>query len=752
MGSRRGRERTVSETRKTNCHFCGYLCAFLATVEDGRVTDLAPDPTRYPYDPAILRGCRRWRTNLSFLDDPDRVNHPLHRVGERGSGRWEQVSWDEALDDIATRLEGLVGQYGPQVLASMIGGPHATFWPLHRFMNLLGSPNNMGIGQICWNPRIWMDTLAFGWPIEADISAKTGCVFIWGTNPAQSDNSAFWHALLDISKGPVPLVVVDPRRTQTAAAADLWISPRPGTDGTLALSMVDVIIENDWYDHGFVERWCLGFEGLREHVSAYAPSCAAAVCEVPEERIVEAARLFSRSGPTVLISGRGIDQVGRNVVPTHRAFTILRAITGNVDRTGSCIIGSASDFIPEVDLEMSDRFPSAQRRAQLQRGITPLQSYEGVEGADALTGRFGRHLPKRYLDSAHPDLVLKAMLTGEPYPVRALIVEATNPLLTYADTHRVFEALSSLDVLVVLEYRITPTAMLADYVLPAAGAIERPVFQAHGGVANLGYGGPAAVRPYYERKTDYEILRGLALRMGQGEQWPDETLEDAFDRMLEPVGLTWETFCETGIYAGCESSRKQDQIDPRTGKPVGFATTTGKIELANEYLQTLGGEAYPTPKPLRDDLSPRLVEAARKRGGGRFDLITGARRQPYNASMFLDNPQYRKGYPRAQASMNEATATRLGVVAGDDVVLATNRGEARFEVRIERMHDNLISADYGWWYPERPPGAPDFSGMWESNVNVLTDCSLANGEELIGTWSYNALPCVAWKPTEGEDR
>lgn len=742
----------MREMHKTNCHFCGYLCAFEATVEDGRVIDLTPDPTRYPYDPAILKGCRRWRTNLTFLDDPHRVNHPLRRVGERGGNRWERVGWDEALDDIATRLKELVGHYGPQVLASMIGGPHASFWPLHRFMNLLGSPNNVGIGQICWNPRIWMDTLAFGWPIEADISAQTACVFIWGTNPAQSDNSAFWRALLGISKGSVPLVVVDPRRTQTAAIADLWISPRPGTDATFILSMVDVIIENDWYDHAFVERWCLGFEGLRQHVASYAPLQAAVVCEVPAGQIVEAARLFACLGPTVLISGRGIDQVGRNVLPAHRAFTILRAITGNVDRAGSCIIGSASDFTPEVDLEMSDSFAAAQKSTQLQRGITPLQSFDGVEGADALTSRFGRHLPKRYLDSAHPDLVLKAMLTGEPYSIRALIVEATNPLLTYADTHRVFEALSSLDLLVVLEYRITPTAMLADYVLPAAGAIERPVFQAHGGVANLGYGGPAAVKPYYERKTDYEILRGLALRMGQGDRWPDETLEDAFDRMLAPVGLSWETFCETGIYAGAEVPCKQEQVDPRTGKPKGFATTTGKIEFSNEYLKTLGGETYPTPKPLRTSLSAQIVDTAQERGGGRFDLITGARRQPYNASMFLDDPRFRMHYPRAQASMNATTAASLDVVAGDDIIVATDRGKARFEVRIEDMHDDLISADYGWWYPERPAGAPDFSGMWESNVNVLTDCDLAYGEELIGTWSYNALPCVAWKPIEGEDR
>ncbi len=142
----------TAEVKPTNCHYCGYCCAFLATVEDGRVTDLVPDPSRYPYDERILAGCRRWRMNLDALDGPDRVNYPLRRAGKRGGNEWERVSWDEALDDIAARLRALADEHGPETLASAIGGPHASFWPLHRFMNLFGSPNNMGIGQILLEP------------------------------------------------------------------------------------------------------------------------------------------------------------------------------------------------------------------------------------------------------------------------------------------------------------------------------------------------------------------------------------------------------------------------------------------------------------------------------------------------------------------------------------------------------------------------------------------------------------------------
>ena len=632
----------TAEVKPTNCHYCGYCCAFLATVEDGRVTDLVPDPSRYPYDERILAGCRRWRMNLDALDGPDRVNYPLRRAGKRGGNEWERVSWDEALDDIAARLRALADEHGPETLASAIGGPHASFWPLHRFMNLFGSPNNMGIGQICWNPRIWMDALTFGWTVEADIvPGVTECLFIWGTNPAQSDNSAFWRSILAFARSDAALVVVDPRRTQAAAVADLWLPVRPGTDCTLALGLLHVIIGEGLVDRAFVDAWCHGFDELAEHVRPYTPAHVAAVCGLPEDDIVRAARLFGRAGAAALVSGRGVDQVGANVAPTHRAICCLRAVTGNVDKPGSCVLAEGPDFMSEMELEMSDALAPERRARCLNTPFTPLQCYDGYDRARKLTEKLGRTLPERYLTSALPHLVLRAMEEGEPYPVRALIVNATNPLLTYADTHRVFDALMGLDLLVVLDYYMTPTAMIADYVLPAAGAIERPVLQVHGGVANMGYGGP---------------------------------------RLPEPAA------------------------------------------------------------PAAPLCSPELVEDAERAGGAHLPMITGSRKQPYNASMYFNNPAFRQKSPHPVAEVSEATAGRLGLKPGDRVEIATDKGSARFILETAPLRDDLVNVDYGWWHPEWEPGGPDLGGMWESNVNCLTSCE--PGEPLIGTWSYNAIDCV----------
>ena len=466
----------------------------------------------------------------------------------------------------------------------------------------------------------------------------------------------------------------------------------------------------------------------------------AAVCGLPEDDIVRAARLFGRAGAAALVSGRGVDQVGANVAPTHRAICCLRAVTGNVDKPGSCVLAEGPDFVSEMELEMSDALAPERRARCLNTPFTPLQCYEGYDRARKLTEKLGRTLPERYLTSALPHLVLRAMEEGEPYPVRALIVNATNPLLTYADTHRVFDALMGLDLLVVLDYYMTPTAMIADYVLPAAGAIERPVLQVHGGVANMGYGGPAAVEPYYERRCDYDVFRGLGLRLGQVDAWPEETLADAFAAQLARAGMDWDAFCQLGIYWQPPAYAKHDLPGP-DGKPQGFATTTGKIELASEFLPTLGGPRLPEPAaPATPLCSPGLVEDAERAGGAHLPMITGSRKQPYNASMYFNNPAFRQKSPHPVAEVSEATAERLGLEPGDRVEIATDKGSARFILETAPLRDDLVNVDYGWWHPEWEPGGPDLGGMWESNVNCLTSCE--PGEPLIGTWSYNAIDCV----------
>jgi anaerobic selenocysteine-containing dehydrogenase len=719
----------MKKSVKTNCRFCGYQCGLTATVQDGRVVAVVPDSTQYPGDEKIQRGCRRWALVPEFMDHPERVNYPQKRVGERGSGKWERISWGQALHEIAEKLSVLKERFGPETLSTCIGGPHAVFWPLHRFMTLFGSPNNVGIGQICWNPVTLINSATYGWTIDNELDPElTNCALCWGVNQAESDNSLLWQRIKQFSRSGKPLIVIDPRRTRTAALATHWLAVRPGTDAVLALGFIHVIITEQLYDKKFTDTWCHGFEQLTDHVASFTPQYVERITGIQAETVVEVARLYVACSPSSLLSGRGIDQIGRNSVPTHHALAILRAISGNLDVKGASHLTEMPDFIPELDLELSGQFPESLRSKQL--GDLKLHSYKGYERLQQVTLRHGKRLPMRYLTSAQPNLVWQAMLTDKPYPIRSLIVMATNPLLTQADSSLIYDALKSLDLLVVLELFQTPTSMLADYVMPSAGALERALFETKAGTSNLIYGGAKAVEPYYERRSDFDFWRDLGMRLGQEEQWPWEDFEASLEATLAPTGVSWETFCQFGQYSLPEEYKKHERIDRHTGKTAGFATVSGKVELYNELLAEIGGDPLPSPHMLQQPQEDFPLS-----------LITGARYQPFYASSFRQFALLRSLHPEPWAEVNSATAGILGLEDGCQVWVETERGKARFTLKIIEMCDNTVSVEYGWWYPEMPASEPALGGLWIANANVLTNADYDTADPLIGTATYNGIPC-----------
>jgi thiosulfate reductase / polysulfide reductase chain A len=718
----------MTRSVKTNCRFCGYQCGVTATVTGGRVTAVQPDPTQYPGDARIQNGCRRWRLIPEFMDHPDRVNYPLKRVGERGSGQWERISWDQALEEIAGKLALLKKQFGPETLATCIGGPHAVFWPLHRFMTLFGSPNNVGIGQICWNPGVLVNATTYGWTIDNELDPElTNCAILWGVNQAESDNSLLWHRIVQYAGTGKPLVVIDPRRTRTAERATHWLAVRPGTDAVLALGFLQVIVAEELYDRQFVADWCHGFQELSRHVAWYTPQYVEAVTGIKAEIVVEVARLFARQAPSALLSGRGIDQIGANSVPTHHALAILRAVTGNLDLKGASHLTEMPDFVPELDLELSDRLPQAARDRQL--GAPRLQSYQSYRRIRERTELHGKRLPMRYLTSAQPNLVWQAMLTGKPYPIRSMIVMATNPLLTQADSRLVHDALKSLDLLVVLELFQTPTSALADYVLPSAGALERALFETKAGTSNLIYGGAKAVEPYYERRCDFDFWRELGGRLGQQGEWPWESFEESLEATLAPTGVSWEAFSQYGLYSLPEEYQKHERRDA-AGKPAGFATASGKVELYNQLFAEVGGDPLPSPKMV-----------AKTSVDFPLHLITGARYQPFYASSFRQFAGLREVHPEPWAEVSRATARKFGLADGSPVWVATGRGRARFTVKITEICENIVSVEYGWWYPEDQIADPGLGGLWRANANLLTHADYDACDPLIGTATYNGIPC-----------
>lgn len=717
--------------RKSNCQLCGYLCGVEVWLDENeKLTKIKPDPSRYPYDSSVMSQCRRFVANKEILDHPERLNYPLKRTGKGGSGQWKRVSWDEALDDIASRLGELKSRYGAETLATCIGAPHSIYWPMHRFLNLWGTPNNIGIGMVCWNPAIWVNSLTYGWPIENELDPSiTKCVILWGINPAESDRSLFWMTLQGYAHDKGKIIVIDPRRTETASLADRWLPIKPGTDGALALGMLHVIIQERLYDHEFVNNWCSGFDELCERVKDYPPEKVANITGIPPPALTETARLYAASKPASIFIGLGIDQSGLNCTQALRSIAILRCIAGNLDTRGASHLNEKPDFILEADLELSHMLPHEQREKKLGLNLFRLQRYEGYEKLTQFTKLHNKQLPARYLTSAHPYLVWQAMITGKPYPIRAMVSMASNPLMSQANTKMVYEALRGLDLLVSLELFMTPTAMLADYVMPIASSLERSMVQTYGGVANIAYGGPAAVKPRYERRTDFNFWFELGKRCGQEEYWPWATLEDALDDMFAPTGQSWEAFCRTGLYAPERSYQKY--------RTKSFATPSGKVELFSVILKEMGYD------PL-----PYYTHVDKKDDHYTLSLVTGVRKHPYYASEFRRVKSFRRRHPEPMAEMSPATANQLGLKEGNSVWIETPEGRIRHTLAFAEMLPNIVSIEYGWWYPEKSAEEPNLGGLWESNANVLTSANTSECDPALGQWNYRSIPCKVYKVEE----
>ena len=517
--------------------------------------------------------------------------------------------------------------------------------------------------------------------------------------------------------------------------------------------MARVMIEEGLIDQDFVDEWCSGFDLFKEAAFARSLEEASAITGCSVEDIQKAARLFACNTPSALISGRGVDQIGPNVAPLHRVLAALRALVGSVDRQGGCCINVYPRFMSELELEMSEDLPMESREHGLNED-KGLQSYTGYAKVWPRLATHGRYLPMRYLTSVLPVRVWNAAITGEPYRVTALFCNAANPMVTYADTKLVHEALGKMELIVDLNYLITPTGQMADYILPAASAVERPVFQAQGGVSDFCYGGPAAVPPQYERKEDYEIFRELGLAMGQApDLWPAKNLTEELTRVVERVGMDWETFETVGISAGPSVYGKHLFPNPETDEPMGFATQSGKIELANPLLDELGAgmvaDWFPVPGIHKaaegTEGHDGPVDGSWRPDGDCVTLITGARKQPYWASCYFEVESFRKAHPLPTVEMSAATARRLGLEEGDECLISrvdTPEVEILQHVHIVEMVDGVASAEYGWWYPEKAMGEPGLGGCYESNVNLLTRGEVdMEPEPLIGTWIYNGIPC-----------
>jgi anaerobic selenocysteine-containing dehydrogenase len=563
---------------------------------------------------------------------------------------------------------------------------------------------------------------------------NTKCVVLWGHAPSQSSPILLYPMILQAKKNGAQLIVVDPRRIAEAEKADMWLPIRPGTDVALMLGWLRIIIEEEFFDRDFVAHWTVGFEDLKSAVADYTPQRVAEITWLTPEQVVESARRYAMTKPAMITWGFGLDKQGVNATQAARARCCLRAITGNLDVAGGEPLGwndPIGKIIGDDEMEFNEALPAEQRAKQLGADEYALFGFPGwernVEANDRLPLDY-MHPPLAGMTSvAHARAVWDAMITGKPYPVRAAISLASNPLLSFANTRRVYEALKALELYVVAEYYLTPSAALADYVFPMCSTIETtelwltPAFCV---------AGPRGIEPLHERRNPYDFWRGLGIRLGQEEHWPWETVDDVWDYRLAPVGLTFGKLLEQNGLFGRGGEKRYEQF--------GFGTPSGKVELRSSIFEDLGFEPLPVYRemphsPAGDpDLSKEYP----------LVLITGSRFMPVYHSEQRQIESVRKKWPDPLVMLHPETAQSLNTSEGEWVKVVTPQGSIRMRLQLSDAIDpRMADLHHGWWFPERKEAEPELFGVFESNANILCPDGPEFCSPEIGGWPHTALLC-----------
>ncbi|MBA7564546.1 MAG: molybdopterin-dependent oxidoreductase [Dehalococcoidia bacterium] len=643
---------------KSFCRMCGKCCGIDIQVENGRVVKIGA-MKEHP----VNRLCVKAQAIPDLLYSPQRITHPMRKVG----GAWQEISWDEALDIITEKLAGIKENYGARALVVHLGEPTvgtAATGMAARFCSLYGTPNYTSGASLCFAAKGIGHGLSISrhmLPLSPSYE-NTRCVVVWGHNPRQADIGEEADIIAAQKRG-AKLIVVDPRTIPLAKRADIHIQVRPGTDCALALGLLNVIIGEGLYDADFVGRWMLGFDKLAEHVREYSPEVIEKITWVPADTVRHFARMYAASKPATITQGVSLDHC-INGVQNSRAISTLVAVTGNLDVIG----GNTYN--------------------------TPLkQKSLRVKGIVAVDEAIGADFPifNKFVSETTAMPVADAIITGKPYPVKAMIIQACNPALTWPDSSKARQALEKLDLLVVSDLFMTETARLADIFLPAAVFPERKFIADYAtkGIPLLALS-QQALEPPADCMEDWWLWAELGRKMGYADYFPWQNADELFAFLLEPSGVTLKQLEQNpgGIpYSQPEQERKYEQ--------EGLDTPSGKIELFSPTLADYGYNPLPTFTSL-DNLSERYP----------FTLITGSRVVAFSHSQHRNVARLRKLVPEPVVEINPEPAGKLGITGGEQVALESPKGSITLKAVVTPdIHPGVLSIQHGWE---------------EANANILT--------------------------------
>ncbi len=697
----------------TTCKGCHGGCGVLVTVEDGTITHIEGNPDT----PTWGTMCSKGLSSIQHINHPDRLKYPLKRTGKRGEGKWQRISWDEALDTIEARMKESIEKYGPSSIAISQGTGRGYNRYTHRLARSIGTANIITPGYICHSPRLGMYGLVTGY-------GRLYCDYHgWGGEFPKTQIS--WAKQLEISSADAEmatwflnslrhvknLIVIDPRETALSSRATLWLQIRPGTDAALALGMINIIINEGLWDKEFVENWTFGFDKLKERVKDYTPERVAEITWLKAEDIIKAARLFAEDTPGSIQIGSSLERQA-NCGQTVRSIICLMGITGNIERPGSMM----SWMVPDTGL-LEDFFLELPLTDEMRKGIV---------GSDEFKMGAAR--------TAHSDSVIKQLISGNSV-VKVWFSVGGQQIIHLANTKEVLQAIMNVDFLVQCDQFMGPMAEHADIVLPAAHWLEMDdIFNMHPRFMIEAIN--KTVDPPGEAWPDNKIFNEVGKRMA-----PDlwfENVEKMLDHTLRKGNITWKEFSKKGVLA--KMGKDQVYYKYKTDywkKGGGFPTPSGKFEFYSNVLEELGYDPLPYFKePGESPVStPELAKE--------YPLVlsTGYRQPFYFLSQYRNIPWLRSFQKDPVVQIHPDTAAKMGIKDGDWAWIETPRGRIKQKARLfPGIHPGAVMATANCFIPEDPG---PLHGLLKSNPNVLT--SNDHFDPMFGSPDLTALLCKVYK-------
>lgn len=653
---------TGIEVRKSICTICdGPYCGLDLYVKDEKIIKVE-GTEKNPGSLGTL--CSKGAATRQYVYNEDRIKTPLKRVGPRGSGKFEPISWDEALDAIADKFNAIKKENGPESVA-FFAGYTKYFRPyLKRLAHSFGSPNYLSESSTCYQAMALAQKLVFGLPSVPDLM-NTGCLIIWTANSFYT-NPRHARLFLKGKERGMKLIVVDPRKTPTTALADIHLQLRPGTDGALALSMANVIISEKLYDQDFVSNYTYGFDEYREYVQFFTPDKGEELTGVPANMIRDAARMYASIKPAAIMPSASPVVHHTNGIQNYRAVFSLAGLMANYDVKGGNII-----ILPSF-LHSIGRFPSRYHEFVQSR---PWSEMAPRIGADKFP--VWNEIIDEEAQAMHLPFQLRS---GKPYPVKGLIGFGLNYRM-WPDSSGFLDSLKNLDFFVNVDLFMTDSCKHADIVLPACSSVERSEFRCY----DVGYVifTQPVIKPLYESRSDADIIYELAARLGLDDPLLKAGYEASIDWILEPSGITIAELKKhpEGMFVPDPEKLMEKQYLTK-----GFKTPSGKLEFKSKVLEKYEGRQYFESLPVYHP--PKLSHEATPEIAREYPFIldTGSRLPIFvhtRTFRLTWTSSLRPGHP--SADINPEDAVRLGIKQDETIRLATPKGSIEVKANLTEM-------------------------------------------------------------------